>query len=343
VNPEWDGNPYNAANGGPCASPADFATNEMARQLFQRRLRYIAARWAYSPSLMAWEWWNEADWTPISDPQMAGWIQEMTPVLRQFDPYHHLISTSYAQSARPEINNLPEIDFSQLHLYSSLDPAIDFPNMYRDRSAAVPGKPLLFAEYGASAGGEDERSDDRQGLHLHNALWASTFSGYASAAMYWWWDSYVDPLDLWGVFGRLTRFLEGTDLSRLLPGKAVLSSREVPYQILKNDDHLLAWLHDRNYEMNASQRQRGMAVLQGTALPADWVYLTPAVTGLKLKIIDMQDGAYRAYWYSPNQGAWLQTMDVLISGGEATLLVPDFQGDLALKVLPAAEPGPVTP
>ena len=343
VNPEWVDNPYNAANGGPCATPADFAADPLAHQLFQRRLRYIAARWAYSPSLMAWEWWNEADWTPITNPDMAAWIQAMTPLLKQYDPYNHLISTSYAQSSNPEIAALPEIDFAQLHLYSSIDPAVDFPDMYQDWTAAVPGKPVLFAEFGASVGGEDERSDDRQGLHLHNAIWASTFSGYASTAMYWWWDSYVDPLDLWSVFGRLSRFLDGEDMVALQPGKAVLSSREIPYQVLQNDHRLLVWLHDRRFELNALQRERGMAGLTGQTLPVNWVYLPPAVSGLTLKIINLQDGAYRAYWYSPHQGQWLQAVELQVSGGEATLSVPDFQGDLALKVLPANEVGPELP
>ena len=143
---------------------------------------------------MAWEWWNEEDWTPITPQVLIPWIQEMTPVLRQYDPYHHLITTSFAQSSVPEVANLPEIDFAQLHLYDATDPAFAFPDLYETWRAQIPKKPILFGEFGNSAGLEDARSTDQQGLHLHNSLWASTFAGYASTAMYWWWDSYVDPL-----------------------------------------------------------------------------------------------------------------------------------------------------
>ena len=339
VNPEWADNPYNFENGGPCENPEDFAVNEQARSYFKRRLRYIAGRWASAPALMAWEWWNEADWTPITNPQMAAWIKEMTPVLQLYDPYAHLTSTSYARGSNPEIGNLQKIAFAQLHLYSPLDPALDFPLMVTNWAADVPGKPVLFAEYGASAGGEDTRSDDLQGLHLHNALWASTFSGYASTAMYWWWDSYIDPLGLWPVFGRLDRFLSGEDLAVLDPARGVLSSRNVPYLVRMNDQRALVWLHDRAYELGALQRTRAMMILQGEMPSEDWVYLPESVTGLTLGLSGLQDGAYKAYWYSPNLGVWQRMDEVDIMNGEVILILPDFQGDLALKMLPAGEKG----
>jgi hypothetical protein len=40
---QWRANPYNATNGGPCLKPDDFWTN-IARRLYQQRLRYLAAR-----------------------------------------------------------------------------------------------------------------------------------------------------------------------------------------------------------------------------------------------------------------------------------------------------------
>ena len=46
----WVSNPYNAKNGGPCARPADFWTSPEARRIYQKRLRYLIARWGYSPN-----------------------------------------------------------------------------------------------------------------------------------------------------------------------------------------------------------------------------------------------------------------------------------------------------
>ena len=144
TNPESPSNPYNVVNGGPCQNPEDFVTDPVARDYFKRRLHYIAARWSASPSLMNWEWWNEANLTPIQNPEMSAWVQEMTPVLREHDPYDHLISTSSAAGAVYAVSQLPEIDFAQFHLYSSNDPATSFKDFYNDWSLRLKDKPILL-------------------------------------------------------------------------------------------------------------------------------------------------------------------------------------------------------
>lgn len=39
----WQGNPFNAANGGPCKTPADWFTSPVVRELYKKRLRYTVA------------------------------------------------------------------------------------------------------------------------------------------------------------------------------------------------------------------------------------------------------------------------------------------------------------
>lgn len=63
VNPNWHENPWNAANGGWLESPSHFFTDERARRLTRQKYRYIVARWGYSPSIMAWELFNEVELT----------------------------------------------------------------------------------------------------------------------------------------------------------------------------------------------------------------------------------------------------------------------------------------
>ncbi len=97
----------------------------------------------------------------------------------------------------------------------------------------------------------------------------------------------------------------------------------------------LAWLHDRQFEIGAQQRARAMAILNGEKIADDWRYLPKPLSGLTLKLAGLQDGAYQAYWYSPWQGNWLGKEAVTVVEGEVTLKIPDFQGDLSAKVLPA--------
>jgi hypothetical protein len=272
---------------------------------------------------------------------MQQWIQAMTPVLKANDPYTHLISTSYANGANPDINNLPEIDFAQLHLYDSSDPAFAFPDLAERWNQQIPGKPILFAEFGASAGVEDSNSTDRGGLHLHNGLWAATFTGFASPAMYWWWDLYIDPLNLWSVYGRLNRFLAGEDLATLQAVKPSLNSRDLPYRALGNEKRLLVWFHDRKNNIYYLDQARNRLIIDGKEPGLDWIYQPEPLSGVVLTVTTLKDGAYIAYWYKPLQGKWLARAAVQVKGGTAELELPVLTGDLALKIIPANEKGPV--
>ncbi len=116
TNAEWHENPFNVKKGGFLKSPVEFATDPRAKALFKQRLRYIAARWGYSTNLLAWEWWNEVNFTPIVETKLhKAWIEEMTPALMQHDPNDHLLTTSYAIEGDVEIWNMPEIDLVQRH------------------------------------------------------------------------------------------------------------------------------------------------------------------------------------------------------------------------------------
>ncbi|HEY3340508.1 MAG TPA: DUF5060 domain-containing protein, partial [Anaerolineae bacterium] len=188
VNPEWASNPYNAELGGPCQEPVDFATNPVAQKLFQKRLRYIAARWGYATNLLAWEWWNEVDLTPIGELNvLRPWLATMTPYLRSVDPYHHLTSISYASISDARTIDLPEIDVQQYHEYSANDPRTNMPRAYARLTGFGSGpasRPFLYTEFGASSSAEQPTRFDNEGIQFHNGLWASAFSGFASAAMY---------------------------------------------------------------------------------------------------------------------------------------------------------------
>ena len=47
-----------------------------------------------------------------------------------------------------------------------------------------------------------------KGINLHNALWASVFSGNAGGAMIWYWDSYIHPGNLYAQYANLRRFTD---------------------------------------------------------------------------------------------------------------------------------------
>lgn len=215
VNPQWVENPYNQANGGMLTRPADFFTAPAARSLFKRRLRYIVARWAHHPNLLAWELWNEVDLTDEYDPEsVARWHEEMAAYLREIDPYRHLVTTSFSDPQREDaVWRLPGIDFTTTHFYGAADMAEAI--MANDRRKIERyGKPTLTAEYGTDWQGPSP--SDPEGVNVHNAAWAGLFSGASATGMSWWWESYLHPFRLYRHYQGLAQFVP---LDRWLPAR----------------------------------------------------------------------------------------------------------------------------
>ena len=70
----WKYNPYNLANGGFVSHPEELFEHPGAIRAYQKRLRYILARWGYSTSLWAINAWNDMYDTR---PRHAAWIKTM--------------------------------------------------------------------------------------------------------------------------------------------------------------------------------------------------------------------------------------------------------------------------
>ncbi len=334
VNPEWQDNPYNAALGGPLQDPADFATDPAARAYFKRRLRYIAARWAAYPNLGAWEWWNEADWTPIEPGGLLAWIREMSAELKQDDPYHHLVSTSFLSGADQEIWSEPELDFTQQHDYSASDPLV-YMSLWRwqMQAAADSLKPALMAEYGSSAESEDQPYD-RDGLHLHNGLWAAPFSGYAGTAMYWWWDNYVAPNDLWSQYQGIANFMKGENLQKMAPANVSTRPGGAAALLLESDAEALGWVRNSLYTIKDAQEDYDFMLKDGAGLDPGWCYRPPVLKNQSITVQGLPPGAYTLAFYSTLDGAALGD-PLRVSAGSLglTIQLPEFQSDLAFKVV----------
>ena len=178
VNPNWDENPWNVKNGGFLQTPNEFFTDARARQLTKRKLRYIVARYGYSPHIMAWELWNEVQFTAAAqDGQwdaVAAWHREMSDFLRAQDIYDHLVTTS---SEVPPAVFAP-VDYYQQHAY----PVNLIPVLSAEHFAGKewPAKPEFVGEFGP-----DNTKDRPDEWTMHSGLWAGLMSDNAGAAQYW--------------------------------------------------------------------------------------------------------------------------------------------------------------
>lgn len=205
----WASHPYNRARGGFLARPADFFTDQRARARFAARLRYLAARYGYSPNVFSWELMDEADLTEDFDvAAVRAWVVAMAGALREVDPYHHPIAISFGEpDGVPEIDALPQIDYVQTHLYGAGDLALALTATCEEKARRY-DRPNLVSETGPSV--RRAVTDlDAAATWLHDALWAPVFAGAAGSGMPWWWDSTMHALDRYSELAPLARFTRG--------------------------------------------------------------------------------------------------------------------------------------
>jgi len=207
----WESSAYIKANGGPCRQPTDYFTNAEMLQAYRDRLRYLVARWGYSPAVFAWEFWNEVDLTDdYRSDRITTWHRDMARYLRNLDPWQHLITTSMANpKGDPQLDALPELDFVQSHHYAGGD-VVAYLDEDRRTKAAARNRPHYHGEFGLNAAGGSEKLDPA-GIHLHNALYASVGQEQAGTPMSWYWDSYIEPLKLYPIYGSFARWIGSFD------------------------------------------------------------------------------------------------------------------------------------
>ncbi len=204
VNSNWAENPWSQVNGGFLASPAGFFTDPRAIALTKAKYRYIVARWGYSTAVMAWELFNEVEWTDAASgaqrSDVAAWHDQMADFIRSQDPYRHLVTSSSGVGASRLGTKL---DYWQPHAYRpdalSTVASIDVPKLDR---------PVFFGEIGPSG---DLSADD--GSFLRTALWGGLMSECAGAAQYWAWDL-IERKGFYSLYKPATTFVSQSGLLR---------------------------------------------------------------------------------------------------------------------------------
>ncbi len=222
VNSNWDDNPYNDdLPGGFLDDPADFFTNAEARRITKYKYRYIIARWGYSGAILAWELFNEVQYTNgwQDDPDtVVDWHDEMADYIKSVDSFDHLITTSSDGSGFEDIWSQENMDVIQVHYYGSY--TAGFFNEAFSRLSSY-NKPVIMGEFGSF-----DRSDPNEcRLVLHNGIW-SAFHVKSSGNM-WWWDD-IEKYNAYDEFIALSVYAEGENPAAYNLSKADINTPELP-------------------------------------------------------------------------------------------------------------------
>lgn len=171
----------------------NFFVSEAAKVRFKNRLRYIVARWGYSPAIGMWEFFNEIDNiqfrdknNPIPAEDIVGWHAEMAKYLKSLDPFGHIVTTSISHRDLAGLNSVPDLDINQKHIYNATSV---IPRTITDYEARF-GKPYVIGEFGREWDWSKNFDDfaDEMDADFRRGLWYGVFSPTPVTPMSWWWE-----------------------------------------------------------------------------------------------------------------------------------------------------------
>ena len=178
---------------GDVAADRAFFTDPQAKARYRDRLRYIVARWGYSPAIGMWEFFNEIDNIqfnnkpePIPAAEIVAWHAEMAAYLKSIDPFGHIVTTSISHRDLEGLNDVPDIDVNQKHIYKATSAIPSTLVSYTERH----GKPYVIGEFGYEWDWSKNFDDFAEDMDrdFKRGLWYGLFSPTPLTPMSWWWE-----------------------------------------------------------------------------------------------------------------------------------------------------------
>ena len=187
----------------------EFFVSSEAKVRYRNRLRYIVARWGYSPAIGMWEFFNEIDniqfrdsRNPIPAADIVEWHTEMATYLKSIDPYGHIVTTSISHRDLKGLNDIPDMDINQKHIYCATSSIPANILAYENNH----GKPYIIGEFGYEwdwSKNFDDFAEDMD-LDFKRGLWYGVFSPTPVTPMSWWWE-YFDNRGLVPYFNAVRK------------------------------------------------------------------------------------------------------------------------------------------
>jgi PKD repeat protein len=311
VNSNWNDNPYNTANGGFLTLSEQFFYNENAKARTKKLIRYIVARWGYSPRVFAWELFNEVNFTgayPLQSDQwrtdVINWHGEMAQYIKSIDPFNHIVTTSAADAQLVEMDNQNGLDNVQYHIYNSnlLSELNKQDAFFKSR---LKNKSYSCGEYGQNLSTGDVSLD------VHRV---AIFGGIMTQTprMMWLWDNFRNDTT-WA------------------------NSFKMPVDMLRNAD-LVRDGNPTNWSFTASTTLRNF-ITQGIKTDKNNFYglITDAnelnnIEGVSAKLQNIKSGTYRLTVYLPINNRTIVTDSLPLTTERNTLSLPIFSKALAFKL-----------
>ncbi|MFP4057399.1 MAG: DUF5060 domain-containing protein [Candidatus Brocadiia bacterium] len=331
TDPEWEDNPYNELNGGFLPSPEEFFRHPEARKIYKKKLRYIIARWGYSPRIAGLELWSEIDlvgdaWAFHANDVRAApkvqWHREMTEYLDRTDPWDHLVTTHFSTNygrIKSTLVTIPGIDYiaCDAYYFGSKSEIIGL-LLKTVRAFNNYNKPGLVTEYGGSPFGTTMpalRAD------IHAGLW-TTYMTHTAGSPLIWWHQFIECDDAYYHYKALAAFHEGEDRpGQGLERQAASFASEhgdLAAMALQNETKAYVWVYSQAAMTKLPERGEG-----------------PVYKDVVLRLTGLEKGSYRIEVWDTHEGSRMAQLTRQTEGSRLDIPLPAFRNDCALKVKPA--------
>lgn len=312
----WEDNPYSKERGGPANTRFEFFDSSAVRSLAAGRIRYIAARYASSPNLLAIDLLNEPEWDgAIPETLWRGWAQEMARVWAESDPYGHPVTVGSVglhwniEGDERDWWGSRECDMVQWHLYGKEYyevHALAAEMTRKVRETWLYGKPVLVGEF--AYGDEPKPAYD----HTHVGLWSAIFSGAGVLA------HSAPPFNIDSdELMTPARARHFRTLRNFLSGMPELSPSEV-----SADQGVSAWA------LKAGKRDAA----------AVWLLVPKASYGgtpmrdVRVNLPGVENGRWRVEWIDDVTGRPLAASSAGAANGRLSLVAPPFATHVAARL-----------
>jgi hypothetical protein len=309
---QWEIHNYNKTNGGPAAVPEEFFTLRESRERYKNRLRYIVARWGYSPHIAAWEFFNEIDNAAfgdgdsvlISPKAIASWHREMAAYLKSIDPYDHIVTTSVSHREINGMYAIEEFDINQMHIYRRTHQIPKGIQKFTQRY----GKPFVWGEFAYEWDWNKDFAviTEEMDFDFKRGLWYGLFSPTPILPMSWWWE-FFDERGMTPYF-RNVREIGDRMLSA---GNGSFQSVEVKTQgvesyAVKCGDTYFAYL------LNSGESARKTNVLIGA---------NAQDASFSLELFEPADGQYKSHPDFLEDGQGIKIEDITLQPGAELIVI----------------------
>jgi hypothetical protein len=328
----FDNTIHHQANGGPYADMPDFLQSDKGIKQFKKKMAWYRNRIGDNPTVYAWELWNEMNCVgPIA--AWAPWTRKMLAELHRLFPKNMAVQ-SLGSFDRQEFRcmygvlvTLSGNDSAQVHRYLDLGARwevchgpmdILVAEAVRELQALAPEKPVVLAESGAvepcHSGPFKLYSKDKEGVLLHDLIWAPFMAGAAGPGQSWHWDRYVEPNKLWWHFARFAEAIEGIDPPAEVFEPMMIEHKRLRVYVLRGKNTLLAWCRDKENDWRSELEEgKPPEILKNLELDlSSCLSATPV-------------GQMRAY--DPWSGTWKE-----LQPDVAKIILPAFRRSMVIRM-----------